>query len=413
MLKYLLLSSTVAVSLFSASCFGCIHNASAASSSADDTSNGLSEKLLSLILDLTSRAPGVSPTYAISNGFILLPKGIPLQNEAARGSLSKTIRGVVDKIPGPPLSQAPERSARKTLLQLVGNVEFSTLKLSSDQLAELSSAQNMLFEGDGKTPSSEYKRYLRYKEQYDKVVASLATETNEAAKLSLQSELQQINSDWTVLGRRGEIDQALNSIMRLSEGSAEQSYTAWVEKLKADDSSVEDKIIGSLAAGNWLKVSASGEDNPDVSLFAGKSYTLPPLARISFDFVLLDVHDPILDDDFLQDRTWRTKSGKVLSDGNAAADDALELMPRVTVGLIVVRNIVLSFKEDASSNGLSAIGSSQDVTLGRIPIKCQGCGAPSFHVRTIAAPTPVVIAIVASDLAKIPNPDPDRTWLTK
>ncbi|WP_154674568.1 hypothetical protein [Mesorhizobium erdmanii] len=356
----------------------------------------------------------LNPQYAQSNGFVLLATGVPILNLTRKGALSKAVRVLADRIPIPEAGRAPAvDSVRQGLSLLVGDVEFSTLKLNDEQNSELASAQNLLFAGDGKTPSPDYKRYLRYKEQYDNVVASLATETNEAAKVSLQTDLQQINSDWSLLGRRGEIDQALETISRLKEGSAEKDYISWTETLTKEDDTVESRILSSLAAGNWLKVSTSDQQGFTPSLVAGKHYPLPPLARLSFDFALVDVHDPRLDDSFLLDRTWRTKSGRVLSDGNSAVDDALEILPRVPVALVIVRNIVVSFKDDADPDVLSAIGKSQDVTIDQIPIKCQGCGGPSYQLRTIAASTPIAIAILASDLAKIPNPNPNRTWLTK
>lgn len=379
-----------------------------------DPANSLSARMLSIIRDSTGNLSALNPQYAQSNGFVLLATGVPILNLTRKGALSKAVRVLADRIPIPEAGRAPAvDSVRQGLSLLVGDVEFSTLKLNDEQNSELASAQNLLFAGDGKTPSPDYKRYLRYKEQYDNVVASLATETNEAAKVSLQTDLQQINSDWSLLGRRGEIDQALETISRLKEGSAEKDYISWTETLTKEDDTVESRILSSLAAGNWLKVSTSDQQGFTPSLVAGKHYPLPPLARLSFDFALVDVHDPRLDDSFLLDRTWRTKSGRVLSDGNSAVDDALEILPRVPVALVIVRNIVVSFKDDADPDVLSAIGKSQDVTIDQIPIKCQGCGGPSYQLRTIAASTPIAIAILASDLAKIPNPNPNRTWLTK
>ncbi len=319
-----------------------------------------------------------------------------------------------DRLPSQDGSTKEQPGVKAQLSQLVGDIQFGTRKLTGPQSDELEQARTLLFEGGDDKPSKAYEKYLDYERQYNDEVEKLSAEIDPAKRASMQTRIAQIERDWRLFGMRDEIAAALNVVADLSPANVKDLYEDWTKTLSGYDPEYLLPLDQSLTSSEWLKVSVSSGSIRDFKVVmdvGGKRVQLPRLRRLSFDVGVVNLPRPPVSHPLFLDSTWRTKSGRVLSDGNPDADDAGELLPRVNSALVVVKNLELHFSEPIEPSHLAQLAQSKDSRLSSINVK--GVAGLSYQQKLISLSSLVVVGLIVDNLTKLPNPDLDLDWLQR
>ncbi|WP_282680798.1 hypothetical protein [Rhizobium leguminosarum] len=359
--------------------------------------------------------PSSSQTSVIaSNSYTIVSEAVAVPNNLLKNNEFILSLDKFDAVPAVDGTIAKASASIKASLEglVKAGIEIGKMQLSDSDSATLELAKKAVVDPETGAPTQAYAAYVDYRDRYGKALARLQAETNEAAKVGIQAELQALRNDWSLFGSKVEIEAALAQIDALNQTTNLSVYEDWTAKITDYRSEVAESLNASLRASNWTRVSVSSTDLAEVVVKLeadGKTLELPSLARVSFDVGVNPVHRSLFEHPFFQDRYWRSKSGVVLSDG-ATTDDPAELLPRVISGLVVVRNLELLFKEKISEAALDRLSKAKKSSLSGIPLSNISTGSPAFQDFSISTSTPIIIGAAIGSLAKIPNPKIGLQW---
>lgn len=325
------------------------------------------------------------------------------------------------------LDTVPSRDGRlpppgaPTLLELAkrlaGTVELSARTPSAGERAELEAARRFLFAAGSNTPSPVYARYMSFKQQYDEAVAAFSQEHNEAQRQSLRSRISNIERDWELFGRRAEVDSALQTISRLDDPPHTEGLASWRALIERGTLVPVDPLAAAVASGAWVRLSlSSAEVRLPLSLSIARrrgppqDLVLPAPAQLSLEFSIFEIPRPALAHAFLDDRTWRSRDGLLLSDGDPNSDFPSELIPRFVSHLVLIRNVEVTFERDLEDSVGRVLQGDESISLSGYPLRSAAGAALVFQPRAIFAGNPAILAIGITSLRRAPNPSPDRQW---
>lgn len=381
-------------------------------------SSGPSTSVPNQAFSLISRSTGGLAVIA-GGSFVPLPMPITVPNWLKGATdFGNTLRQ---------LDTVPSRDGRlpppgtPTLLELAKRVsetvELSARTPGAGERAELEAARRFLFAGGSNTPSPVYARYISFKQQYDEAVAAFSQERNEAQRQILRSRISNIERDWELFGRRSEVDSALQTVSRLDDPPHTEGLASWRALIERGTLMPVDSLAGAVASGSWVRLSlSSAEVRLPLSLSVVRrqggpqDIQLPPPAQLSLEFTVFEIPRPALAHAFLDDRTWRSRDGLLLSDGDPNSDTSAELMPRFVSHLVLIRNLEVTFERDLDDSVGRALQGDESILLSGYPLRSGSGAALVFQPRAIFVGNPAILAIGITNLRRTPNPNPDRQW---
>lgn len=271
----------------------------------------------------------------------------------------------------------------RILWNTFGNV-FDEAKLASvppssaDDAAVLA-ARNYLNGPDGPTP--EYKAYklcrsrsqtADQKVREAQLTLSTSTDPNVRAEASLalaqaQEDLAEANEDWLIIGYKQEVEDAKAVINQAYAKSPSRRWSLWQSTFNAiparSDADGEFRPTGYNPAhvfddpGAWIKLSLSGSEVDALTNLAPPEVlrtqdalgdavaAAGEIDRISLEIARVDVERTWFSPELFDSRfwTWAIPGETPLSDGDSGT------LPGYVIGLVLVKNIELSWKQPPSS----------------------------------------------------------------
>lgn len=291
--------------------------------------------------------------------------------------------------------------------RLKGDVVVSTQPLTSRENALFLEAKSILFKRNG-LPTEEYAKYLKYEVEYEAELEKLKAEADPVQQRQKRLSLTQLEREWGALADRATIASAVKQYENFNKDRSSSRFDSWLALLKPVD--IAAALSFSLGSSDWVRLSySSAPSRGSLQIeVGGRSIDLGPVKRLSFDATLCWIERPYLRTSFLLDKAWKSKSGKVISDGTAgtAAD---ELVPALITGAILSKNIEIQLSNDLNSDAIEIFRQGKTFKLGGFQIRF-GIDAFGFQQRQIVVSGPVVVGAVVDELRKSPDPLPEVRW---
>ncbi len=359
---------------------------------------------------------GVTSAASQARRILSLPNGQPIPNMLTNDDRFKKSLAAFNVVPKTDGSLGDQGGANiSTLLgQIAANVEFGQPDLTPSDEDQISKANSILYTNTTLgLKTEEYKKYLEYKSQYDDVTQALKSLSDPSQRAPLLAKARQIEREWGLFGNKGKIDTALGVVSSLAANDGPRLLRSWQSSISSGSDLRPESFFGLFSASEWLRVSLSSTDLKQLQLAArGPSEVndLPSLQSISFDYTVFRIVRPALQHPFLQDHSWRTTNGFIISGGNPAMPSASELIPQVVSALIVVKNVELTFTDPLSTEVDDLLHSSKPVSISGIVMRADGTAGLSYQARYVATGVPNLIGYLSESLPKIPDPTPGRSW---
>lgn len=292
------------------------------------------------------------------------------------------------------------------LSKIASSIKVGRRKPTAAQSAELKKAKELLY-GIAGMASNDYKVYLNYEKNYKDVTKRVDEARNDAARALAQSDLSQIEREWTLFGKRHEIDAALAIVEAFDVRTMRRAVEEWTSAIAKAQLGDYSQVYQSLTKpSGWRTISYSIDREVNIAIDhkTGQREIFSITCRVvSLRISVPDIQRGVLLSPFTFSRLWTATNALVLSDGDDSNDSEKEILPRISTGVILAKSIEFQFDDlklwqrlrDAVEEGEST--SVAGFTVGGSFI------APNF----VAIEHPFVIGVRILSLPRIPNPEPD------
>ena len=379
-------------------------------------SDSLSQATLDATISYTTIVPLIPSANFIDANIVLINPPILFPNFITEDVDFADFLQRLERVPTADgtLGDLSQEDITTVLLSISEDTELSTLVLNDFEQALLNSALEILYlDVQESIPTQAFAEYMEHEDNYNEIASRLEIESNLAQRTNLLTRLNQIERDWRLFGYKDEIEAALDQLSELQEGPNSEMLESWRNTISDTQAFLLTTIESSLLTSDWIRVSISSPEVEEISpilVVDHAEYGLPHVERLSFDFTVVPIQWPALTHPFIADDTWRTTSGKIISDGDTSSTADNELVPRVVSGLLIIKNFELVFDQSIEQSVVEALANAERVSVSGVPLQDLASGGPSFQRRLLTSSNPAVISAIVSEVRRSPSPDPSRRW---
>ncbi|MBL1255962.1 hypothetical protein [Methylocystis sp. Sn-Cys] len=305
-------------------------------------------------------------------------------------------------------------SMYEVLRNASSSIEIGAVSLSSDQKQELSKAEGLLY-SDSKihSPSPQLLAYSKYKGQSDALKQKLTTPSlSNADRLQILNELKSVEIDWRLYGYKEDVEQAMQTMRRYSQGATTELRDNWIKTLDEETEFDVKMLDAAFGRSDWSRLTFSAQKynlNVKVSYGGGTSSTTDKTATISFDFLFVPLRRSVIEHPFLVDTGWRLKGGEqVISDGVSGAS-ARELIPKLYTALVLIKNVEIGLTSPMDGVFIDGLSKAASVDISGFAVS-RDLSTPIYQSKYVGVPRVYIVGAAVEELPKIPNPEPGRIW---